>query len=151
MSSDYVSAELRRLVLERAGHLCEYCLLHADDMFFGCEVDHILSEKHGGPTSEDNLASACLPCNRNKGSDIASVVPGTGELVPLFNPRINRWRDHFQLGPDGVTIVPLTSVGEATSRILGFNDGERLLERQALCRIGRYPTVEARKRIDGIA
>jgi hypothetical protein len=120
-----------------------------DDMFFGCEVDHILSEKHGGPTSEDNLAYACLVCNRNKGSDIASVVPGTGELARFFNPRIDRWRDHFELGPDGITIVPLSAIGEATARILGFNDGERLLERQALRQIGRYPRTAAQKRIDG--
>ncbi len=43
--------------------LCEYCLIHEDDTFFGCEVDHIISQKHGGPTEPENLAYACLPCN----------------------------------------------------------------------------------------
>jgi HNH endonuclease len=83
-------------VAARAGHRCEYCLIHADDTFFGCEVDHIISEKHGGATREDNLAYACLFCNRNKGSDIASILPETGELVRLFNPRLDRWGDHLR-------------------------------------------------------
>jgi hypothetical protein len=149
VSAEYVSTELRRLVKSRADSLCEYCLLHADDTFFGCEVDHIVSIKHGGSTREENLAYACLFCNRNKGSDIASIVPGTDERVRFFNPRVDRWPDHFRLDADGVTIVPLTPIGEATSRILGFNSSERLLEREALLQAGRYPTPAARKRIQG--
>ena len=106
MSTDQVSAELRRLVASRADRLCEYCLTHSEDTFFGCEVDHIISKKHDGPTREDNLAYACLSCNRHKGSDIASVVPSTGELVRLFNPRTDLWREHFRLDVDGFTIAP---------------------------------------------
>ena len=68
MSTSYVSAELRRLVVARADSLCEYCLIHEEDTFFGCEVDHIVSEKHGGQTDAQNLALACLFCKRNKGA-----------------------------------------------------------------------------------
>jgi len=39
----YISAELRRLVAARAEYLCEYCLIHEDDVFFGCEVDQIIN------------------------------------------------------------------------------------------------------------
>ena len=53
--SSYVSAELRRLVAQRAEGLCEYCLIHESDTFFGCQVDHIISEKHGGQTAPENL------------------------------------------------------------------------------------------------
>jgi hypothetical protein len=79
--SSYVSAALRRLVALRADFLCEYCLVHEDDTVFGCEVDHIISEKHGGATEAENLAYACAFCNRAKGSDIGSIVPGTGDFV----------------------------------------------------------------------
>ena len=72
--SSYVSAELRRLVANRADHLCEYCLIHEDHTYFGCQMDHIISEKHGGPTEVDNLAYACVFCNRAKGSDIGSML-----------------------------------------------------------------------------
>ncbi len=149
MSTSYVGADLRRLVFARAESLCEYCLIHDQDTFFGCEVDHIISEKHGGQTEALNLALACLFCNRNKGSDIASVVPGTDRLVRFFNPRTDRWNEHFRLSRDGITIVPLTECGEGTIRIFGINHGERLLERHTLRDIGRYPTSAAERRIRG--
>jgi hypothetical protein len=139
--SSYVSAALRRLVAVRADCLCEYCLIHEDDAVFGCEVDHIISEKHGGATDAENLAYACAFCNRAKGSDIGSIVPGTGRFVRFFNPRTDRWAEHFTL--DGVTIVPLSDVGEVTTRILDFNNSDRLLERQTIQEVGRYPSAAA--------
>jgi hypothetical protein len=50
-----VSEGLRRRVAERAYHVCEYCLLHEDDSFWGCQVDHIISRKHRGRTEPSNL------------------------------------------------------------------------------------------------
>jgi hypothetical protein len=44
MSQTYIPAEMRRLVIGRAGRRCEYCLIHEDDTYFGCEVDHVVSE-----------------------------------------------------------------------------------------------------------
>eukprot|EP01031_Cornospumella_fuschlensis_P017025 gene17025-20825_t len=38
-----VPARLRRLVTERAGGICEYCLIHQDDAHFTFQVDHIVS------------------------------------------------------------------------------------------------------------
>lgn len=95
--SSYVGEQLRSVVANRAERLCEYCLIHEDDTFFGCELDHIVSLKHSGPTNAENLAYACPFCNRYKGSDIASVSRETGELVRFFNPRTDRWADHFRL------------------------------------------------------
>jgi hypothetical protein len=139
--TSYISAELRRLVLARANRLCEYCLLHEDDTFFGCEVDHVISVKHGGPTAADNLAYACVFCNLHKGSDLGSISWPGGALVRFFNPRVDRWAEHFRL--NGAIIAPLTPIGEVTARILGFNSSERILERRALMAIGRYPTMAA--------
>lgn len=147
MSSSYISSELRRLVARRADWLCEYCLLHEQDTFFGCEVDHIIAEKHGGATTPENLAYACLTCNRSKGSNIASLSGGT-ELTRLFHPRLDLWRDHFRLNEGtGCAIVTLTPIGEVTARILGLNSIERQLEREALRAVGRYPTAEALSRM----
>ncbi len=139
--SSYVSAALRRLVAARADALCEYCLVHEDDAVFGCEVDHIISEKHGGATVSENLAYACVFCNRAKGSDLGSLVQGTGIYVRFFNPRIDRWAAHFTLAD--VTIVTLSDIGEVTARILDFNNSDRLLERQVLQEVGRYPSAAA--------
>lgn len=140
--SSYISVELRRLVETRAHGVCEYCLIHEDDTYLGCEVDHIISEKHGGLTEDSNLAYACFFCNRLKGSDVGSVVPGTAVFCRFVNPRSDRWSDHFVL--EGDTIKPKTEVGEVTSRILQFNSPERLIERQALRAVGRYPHPNAR-------
>ena len=139
--SSYVSAALRRLIAARADYLCEYCLIHEDDTVFGCEVDHIISEKHGAATDTENLAYACAFCNRAKGSDIGSIVPRTGHFVRFFNPRIDRWAEHFTL--DRMTIVAISDIGEVTARILDFNNSDRLLERQTLGEVGRYPSAAA--------
>lgn len=139
--TDGLNAELRLVVSTRADHICEYCLVAEEDTFFGCHVDHIISIKHHGQTTAENLAYACAYCNRFKGADIASISPATGALVRLFNPRIDRWSDHFQL--NGSLIQARTEIGEVTVRILRFNDSERILERLELERIGRYPNSDA--------
>ena len=139
--TSYVPADLRRLVESRAGGQCEYCLIHESDTFLGCQVDHIIAEKHGGSTVSENLCFACTFCNRTKGTDIGSIAPSTGEFTRFFNPRKDRWAEHFYF--TGIAIEPRTPVGEATSIILGFNRQERLVERMALQKIGRYPPDEA--------
>jgi hypothetical protein len=68
-------------------------------------------------------------------------VQGTGAYVRFFNPRIDRWAEHFTL--DGVTIVALSDIGEVIARILDFNNSDRLLERQVLQDVGRYPSAAA--------
>lgn len=97
------------------------------------KVDHILSRKHGGGSSADNLAYACTICNRLKGSDIASI-DRSGRLVRLFNPRSADWTQHF--GLDGAVIQPLTTAAEATARLLRFNAAERVTERHLLQQFG---------------
>jgi hypothetical protein len=139
--SKLISDELRRLVASRAGYLCEYCLIHEEDTFFGCEIDHITSLKHGGPTEAENLAFSCLICNRRKGTDLGSILEPGGVLIRFFNPRRDSWKDHFRL--NGYIIHPLTEIGEVTERILGFNTPERILERETLIAVGRYPAKMA--------
>ena len=136
--SRYVSKELAAEVQKRAKGRCEYCLIAAEDTYFGMEIDHIRSRKHNGLTESENLALACQPCNRNKGSDLGSISETTNELTKFFNPRTNNWVDHFQINESG-EIVALTSVGEVTSAIFRFNDRERIIERIGLIELGRYP------------
>ena len=145
--SSYVSADLRRLVVSRAGGLCEYCLIDEADTFLGCQVDHVISEKHGGSTEAQNLAYACTFCNRAKGSDIGSIAQSTRAFTRFFDPRRDHWGDHFRLR--GARIEPRTPVGEATVRVLGFNEAERVLERRALLTMGRYPPERAFDAIAG--
>ena len=140
MSVTYITVDLRRLVVARAESICEYCLIAEEDTFYGCEADHIISEKHGGPTLADNLAYACTFCNRAKGSDIGSLSIG-GQFTRFFNPRLDRWADHFSVM--GSRIEAKSPIGEATARILAFNAIQRILERSALVKLGRYPPRHA--------
>jgi 5-methylcytosine-specific restriction endonuclease McrA len=131
MSVTYISAALRRQVRDRARDCCEYCGIHEDHTQFGCEVDHILSEKHGGLTTSQNLALACFYCNRNKGSDIGSIRDSDdATLVRFYNPRTDLWEAHFALDAAG-RILSKTDIGQVTVRIFGFNAEYRILERQA--------------------
>lgn len=139
--TSYVNAGLRRLVSERAGNVCEYCLIAEKDSFFNHQIEHIISLKHGGPSEPDNLALACVFCNSNKGSDIASISPNSQELVRLYNPRTDRWSEHFHI--DGAEIKPLSDIGEATVRILKINADERWLEREVLIARKKYPNENA--------
>jgi HNH endonuclease len=145
MSVTYISAELRRRVVARAEEICEYCLIAEDDTFFGCEADHIVSEKHGGPTEVENLSYACVSCNQAKGSDIGSIDWETQEYTRFFNPRTDRWADHFELV--GNRIEGFTPIGHVTARILRFNTAERRLERQLLQSVARYPSDAAMRRM----
>ena len=145
--SSYVTAELRRLVRARAQKLCEYCLIHEDDTYAGCHLDHIISEKHGGLTVFENLAYACPFCNQSKGTDIGSILLHSKELTRFFNPRIDKWSDHFSLVD--LRIVPTSAIGEVTERILDFNHHERIAECEILFAIGSYPREAARRIING--
>ncbi len=64
--TSYIPAELRRLVAERAAGRCEYCRIKESDTFYGCQIDHIIAEKHDGETIESNLAFTCTYCNRHR-------------------------------------------------------------------------------------
>ncbi len=141
--SRYIGKELRRLVAERSNYLCEYCLISEDDTHMGCEVDHIISLKHSGTTDSDNLAYACFFCNRYKGSDIGSVLTQSNKFVRFYNPRKDRWSEHFRT--DGSLIRPLSEIGEVTARILGFNSNDRIIEREYLISAARYPSLLALK------
>jgi len=137
MNQARILAALRREVRERAGERCEYCLLAESQAVVPHEPDHLIALKHGGQTTSANLALACLDCNRFKGSDIASIDAVPGGLVPLFNPRTQRWFDHFRL--NGAHIVALTPVGRVTVKLLRFNLPYRVKVRARLIAQAQYP------------
>jgi hypothetical protein len=124
-------------VADRAGGLCEYCQLPAAESVLPHTVDHIRARKHRGPTTLQNTAWACAPCNGAKGSDATSYDPETEELVRLFNPRLDRWKDHFLW--DGPVLRGKTSIGRATIVLLRINDPARIEHRRLLMAAGLYP------------
>jgi HNH endonuclease len=134
MSQTHIPAALRRLVRERSGDRCEYCLIPESATFAPHWIDHIVAEKHGGRTEADNLANSCVLCNQHKGSDLSSIDPESGETVVLFHPRRDRWTDHFQLLRG--RIEPRTAIGRVTVRLLQLNHPDRVSEREQLAAAG---------------
>jgi hypothetical protein len=134
MGQKYVPAAVRRLVRQRAGERCEYCLVPEQVTLAAHWVDHVVAEKHGGQTLEDNLALSCVLCNQHKGSDLTSIDPESSAIVALFHPRRDRWADHFRL--NGARIEPLTPTGRVTVRLLQLNHPERIEEREILVAAG---------------
>lgn len=130
---------IRARLAKQAGHCCEYCLIHESDTIFPCEIDHIISLKHGGTDHFLNFAFTCFNCNRNKGNVVAIILPPDLWPCMFFNPRLKKWSDYFQL--NGNFIEPLNQTGAATIKVLQLNHFERLIERAELIADGRYPHI----------
>lgn len=135
--SERIGAAMRRDVIARARHCCEYCAMPDVEALAPHEVDHVIAIQHGGRTILDNLTYACYQCNRFKGPNIASLHPAAGVLVPLFNPRAQAWNAHFSW--NGPEIQPKTAIGRAPVALLRLNDPERITIRGNLLKQGRYP------------
>jgi 5-methylcytosine-specific restriction endonuclease McrA len=114
----------REFVRHRAGNRCEYCGLPQElSPVAQLQVEHIIPRKHGGGDEDLNLALACIDCNLAKSSNLTGIDPTTGQTDSLFNPRSERWSDHFAW--QGTLLVGLTPTGRATIRVLNINDDER--------------------------
>jgi hypothetical protein len=115
---------LDQLVRTRAGGRCEYCLRPQSTSPIVFPIDHIIARQHRGPTTADNLALCCGRCNLAKGPNIAGLDPLTNSLTRLFNPRLDRWSEHFAL--DGPTIRGLTDIGRTTMELLDLNNPKQI-------------------------
>ena len=65
--------KLKRMVFNRDEFICKYCGLLTEKP----ECDHIIPICRGGSNQLNNLATACLPCNRSKGTKL-----------------VKEWQDH---------------------------------------------------------
>jgi hypothetical protein len=83
------------------------------------EFDHIIAVSHGGVTAASNICLACFSCNSFKGPNLSGVDEKTGKVVPLFHPRRQKWRRHFQW--DGPRLIGRTAPGRATIATLRIN------------------------------
>jgi hypothetical protein len=136
--SRHISDTLRRLVATRADYRCEYCRIPEIGTFYGLQIDHITSLKHGGETIESNLAYACTLCNRNKGTDLGTRLEKNGPIIRFFDPRTDKWAEHFEVIEEG-EIAAKSIIGKATIKIFGMNHADSLIERRLLIAAGHYP------------
>lgn len=92
-------------VFLRDGYQCQYCGTHLEKK--DCTLDHVLPVSLGGKSVWENSATACGPCNANKGNNhkirpkVKPHKPDYWELVSKrkrmeFNIRHESWRDFLQ-------------------------------------------------------
>jgi len=139
MPDPYISAELRRLVTQRAGNRCEYCralAAYSSDTF---TFDHIKPRSLGGLTAADNLALACFSCNQHKATRIAAFDPATGLSAPLFHPRQQNWDEHFTWDDTFTLMQGMTPTGRATIAALHLNRLGLVNLRRLLYQFGEHP------------
>jgi 5-methylcytosine-specific restriction endonuclease McrA len=119
-----VTSADRQLVRERARDRCEYCHLRQGDApFIKHQIEHVIPRQHRGSDDLSNLALACYRCNKYKGPNLSAFDPQTGKMARLFNPRRQRWSDHFVAR--GVLILGKTGMGRATVELLRMNAPRR--------------------------
>jgi hypothetical protein len=128
---------VRRKVRERAGNRCEYCRLHEDDSPLAFHLEHVIAIKHGGSDRSRNLAWSCPDCNLKKGPNLSGWLRSTDEIVPLFNPRRQKWSRHFRWS--GPYLRGRTKVGAATIVALNLNHEDRIVIRRLLIAAGEFP------------
>jgi hypothetical protein len=136
-----IPSGLRAEVTLRAGNRCEYCRqsqLGQEAIFL---LYHVIPRAAAGPTTPDNLALACVSCSLRKWARQTATDPDSGEEVPLFNPRTQRWAEHFRW--DGERVVALTATGRATVAALALNRPVILALRQEEAFRGRHPPSES--------
>jgi hypothetical protein len=132
-----MDAELRALVRQRAGDRCEYCHLPEEFSELRFHIEHITPRQHGGRETTENLALACPECNFAKGPNLAALEPAGRKLVRLFNPRRDKWGQHFR--SEDAHMVGKTPVGRATVALLKMNNADRLRIRSLLLELGVSP------------
>jgi HNH endonuclease len=123
-----ISADLDRRVREAAGQRCDYCLSPQHLVMARLEIEHSIPLAKGGTDDEANLWRACPICNGHKSDKTDALDPATGTRVPLFNPRTDRWAEHFAWSDDGLQIVGKTSLGRATVIALHLSDDPDAIE-----------------------
>ena len=86
--SRYFSSRTVKVIFDRDNYTCIYCGKPAN------VVDHILSYKLGGNTTEDNGVACCKSCNKLKENDSQGkfLIKGVEYVTKLKENKISRRR-----------------------------------------------------------
>ncbi len=134
-----ISISLARRVRKQARFRCGYCLTSEILLGMPLEVEHLHPLALGEPTIEENLWLACRRCNAFKGARTKAHDPTTAESVAFFNPRTERWDEHFAWDEGGVKLLGKTPTGRATVAALRINNSEIVVARRQWVAVGWWP------------
>lgn len=137
--SAYIPVKLRQQIRQADRNQCCYCQTQEANSGIPLSFDHILPTSKGGKTTFENLCLACRTCNEFKSDSTQELNPLTGENVALFNPRSQRWSEHFQWSEDGTNIEGITSTGITTVTTLRMNHAAIVMARKRWVFSGWHP------------
>jgi hypothetical protein len=103
------------------------------------QIDHIQPLAKGGANTEDNLCLACELCNQYKWTQTEAIDPKSEVLVSLFNPRLQKWQEHFTWTQEGTEIMGVTACGRATIVALRLNSNLAVIVRKNWVKAGWHP------------
>lgn len=125
-------------VRERACFRCEYCRAPENVAGYAFHMEHILPRCDGGKEVLANIALSCMNCNRAKWHHTMGVDPESLIEVRLFNPRKDRWSDHFTV-EKRICLRGKTPIGRATVSRLALNHPRQLEARAFWSQLGIFP------------
>jgi hypothetical protein len=134
-----IGKALREQIEARDRHRCSYCLTAEAITGASLELDHIIPESLGGPTSAENLCLACAVCNSHKAGKIGAADPETGQLLRLFDPLRQAWTEHMGWNEAGDRIEGRTACGRATIAALHLNRPSLVAARRRWVEAGWHP------------
>jgi 5-methylcytosine-specific restriction endonuclease McrA len=133
------TAEQKRLVEQRAGGCCEYCRSQLRFAMQSFSIEHLDPDGEEGGETLGNLAFSCQGCNNHKYTKTTGLDLRSGQAVSLYNPRRDRWSEHFAWSEDCTVIVGLTPIGRATVDTLQLNRSGLVNLRRILFAAGEHP------------
>jgi len=126
----------KEFVHNRADGCCEYCQTCEINIGQAMHVEHINPGEGDDPV---NLCLACPNCNLSKATATTAIDPQTGSNVPLFNPRKQKWVEHFEWIAENTEVQGITSIGRATATRFKMNRPRIVLARQRWVQAGLHP------------
>lgn len=138
----YIAKKLRERIKIDDNGRCAYCRTAEANSGLPLTHDHIQPRAKGGRTNFENVCQACRSCNEYKSDSTEALDPLTGETVPLFNPRHQRWSEHFSWSVDSTQINGLTMIGRATVIALKMNNATIVPARRRWAAAGWHPPKE---------
>jgi hypothetical protein len=138
-----ISKKDRFYILMRDRFTCQYCGAGAPAA--PLEVDHIVPIAEGGPDEFDNYITACLPCNRGKGTTLLEVRPPSLTSLVLMpeetETRVSVAQAEASLESDVSVVDFLVYDGLAPGRQL--SNAQRVSVRLFIKKLGVYPVMAA--------
>ena len=131
--------ERREKVERRAARRCEYCRAPQAVTGVRYHLDHMIPESLGGADDIGNLALACPMCNSTRPPMSSGADEHGFDDGRLFNPRNDKWDDHFVFDPVSLTLRGKTVEGQGTVNRLRMNDPIQIEARRSWLELGLYP------------